>query len=179
MAMSKTGSTRDCDPEWIRSCLLLLATRLKLYRGIHSSLPPSPTAALAHTSSDIWSVVILTVLFFHAPETSIRVENYAQSFMWVLPDHLLQLQPATKGPKNQGLPLVHLFSQSVFLISISMTLMISFSLLKISFTPVIRRLLVLIQHLISSISVLWGLKQATWRDVLSSLIKWWVTLIKC
>lgn len=67
----------------------------------------------------------------------------------MLSDHLLQLQPATKGPKSQGLPLVHLFSKSVFLISISMTLMISFSLLKIPSTPVIRRLLVLIQHLIS------------------------------
>lgn len=56
---------------------------------------------------------------------------------------------ATKGPKNQGLPLTHLLSKSVFLISIAMTLMISFSLLKISPTSVIRRLLVLIQHLIS------------------------------
>lgn len=76
-----------------------------------------------------------------------------------------------KGPKNQGLPLVGLFSKSVLLISISMTLMISFSLLKISSTPVIRRLLVLIQHLISQYLSIMRSEVKLHEEILGSLMK--------
>jgi len=69
MATSKQGSTRDYDPELIRSCLLLLAIWRKLYRRIRSSGPHSLTAALAHICS-------VDILFFVPPSfTFLRLQS--------------------------------------------------------------------------------------------------------